>query len=180
VHSGWVIESVAKDTGFGIRVSIYWESGGFGYVATYGHLKKSAYPEIPFNLKNRNYRIAQGEAIGWVDSTGFSTGHHLHLGLYQYKNFVKLNTNNGYQGAIDPWQFVKENYMEFFQVEGEATIVVKNLDGKYYPLATDTELYPYVAKIFGLEGKSLDSVPKDEVQANLGGQAQAGITFVKN
>lgn len=83
-------------------------------------------------------------------------------------------------GTFDNWVLVpkENNKMEFFQVTGEQTLVVRNLDGKYYELATIPEFWPIVAKTFGLEGKNFGFVSRAEVSANYGGKAQAGITFV--
>lgn len=176
-RDGYIIESVTKDTGLGLRVCMAWDYGEYQFVSVSGHLLKSAFPEIPWNLNNKQYFVREGQEVGYVDSTGFSTGDHDHWHGYQYKNGVRLNTNNGYNGAIDLWPYVKENYMEFFQVQNEHTIVMKNLDGKYIQIATSPELYPTVAKIFGLEGKSLEIVTRAEVDANYAGEAKAGISF---
>jgi murein DD-endopeptidase MepM/ murein hydrolase activator NlpD len=176
-HSGYIVEA-NSGTDFGVRTSLYFKADGREYLLIHGHLDNyKPLPRIKWNLKSDHY-VAQGDKIGEVDSTGFSTGHHLHWGLYEYKNGVKINTNNGYQGAIDPWQFVKEHYMEIFQIEGEKTLVLKNLDGLYYTLATDVELYPYVAKILGLKDKNFDIIKKSEVEAKNGGQVKAGLTFI--
>jgi murein DD-endopeptidase MepM/ murein hydrolase activator NlpD len=175
-HNARVIESVTKDTGLGLRVCIAWEADGFTWVAVHGHLQKSAFPEIPWNFDSQ-VQVQAGEAIGFVNSTGFSTGNHLHFMGYQYKDGIRLNTNNGVNGAITLWPYVKENFMEPLQVLGEQTIVLKNLDGKFLQVATSPELYPTVAKIFGLEGHTLESVTRAEVDANLVGEAQAGINF---
>lgn len=177
VHNAYVIESVTKDNGLGLRVCIAWEADGFTWVAVYGHFHKTAFPEIPWDMNNKAFPVKQGDVVGYVDSTGFSTGNHLHFHGYQYKGGVRLNTNNGYNGAITLWPYVKENYMEFFQVQNEHTIVMKNLEGKYIQIATSPELYPTVAKIFGLEGKSLEIVSRAEVDANFAGEAKAGISF---
>jgi len=177
-HSGYVIEA-NSGPGFGTRVTLYWEADGFQWVSVYGHLDNyTPLPKIPYDFKYRGRYVAQGEKVGEVDSTGFSTGDHLHWGLYQYKNGIKLNTDNGYQGAVNPWQYVKEHYMEIFQLEGEKTLVVKNMDGKFYYLATDVELYPYVAKILGIKDKNFAVIKKSEVDANLGGELKAGLTFI--
>ena len=180
VHDGFVVECVAKDTGLGLRVTIRWEADGLTWLATYGHFEKTAFPDIPWNFNNKNYPVKQGDVVGYVDSTGFSTGNHLHFMGYQYKDGVRQNSNNGYNGAISLWPYVKENYMEPLQVLGEQTIVLKNLDGKYFQIATSPELYPTVSKIFGFEGHTLESVTRAEVDANLIGEAQAGINLKLN
>lgn len=178
-HSGYIIEA-NSGSGFGVRTSLYFEADGFEWVLVHGHLDNYIpLPKIPWDYKYRGKYVAQGDKIGEVDSTGFSTGNHLHWGLYQYKNGVKLNINNGYSGAIDPWQFVKEHYMEIFQIEAEKTLVVKNLDGKFYIIATDVELYPFVAKTLGLEGKNFAVIKKSEVESNLAGELTAGLTFTQ-
>jgi murein DD-endopeptidase MepM/ murein hydrolase activator NlpD len=177
-HSGFIVQADSGE-GYGNRVMLMHTEGDTQYLHVFGHLDNwKPLPRIPWNLKYTGKYVAQGEKIGEVDSTGFSNGHHLHWGLYIYKNYVKQNTNNGYQGAIDPWQFVKENYMEIFQIEGEKTLVIKNLDGKFYYLATNPELYPYVAQILGLKDKNFSIVRKAEVEANIGGDAKAGLTFI--
>lgn len=177
-HSGYVIEA-NTGTDFGIRTTLYIEADGYEWLLVHGHLHNyNPLPRIPYNYTNRSHYVAQGDKIGEVNSTGFSTGDHLHWGLYQYKNGIKLNNNNGFQGAVDPWQFVKEQYMEIFQIEGEKTLVVKNMDGKFYYLATDVELYPYVAKILGIKDKNFTIIKKSEVEANVGGELKAGLTFV--
>ena len=180
-HSGYIIEAdgTAAVGGFGIRTSLYFEANGFEWLLVHGHLDNySPLPRIPWNWNNRAHFVIQGDKIGEVDSTGFSTGHHLHWGLYKYKNGIRQENNNGFQGAIDPWQFVKEQYMEIFQIEGEQTLVVKNMDGKFYYLATEPDLYPYVARILGIKDKNFTIIKKYEVELNIGGELKAGLTFV--
>lgn len=61
----------------------------------YWHLQKAAVYDGQI--------IKQGDLIGWGDSTGFSTGNHLHFGLKPCDEKGKpLYRNNGYFGAIDP------------------------------------------------------------------------------
>jgi murein DD-endopeptidase MepM/ murein hydrolase activator NlpD len=174
---GYIVEQAEKETGYGLRISQRVDEGDKHYLLVYGHLERLANPNsIPYNWKNRKYPVKQGQIIGYVDSTGFSTGHHLHFGVYECDiNGKKLNSNNGYQGAIDPMPFIKEQDMEFYKVQGEATIVAK-LNGQYRELATPAELFPYVKRTLGIPD-TLNPIGRDVVNAHLGKQIVVGITF---
>lgn len=64
---GTVLESGFDNGGYGNHVII---RHGYGYESLYGHMKK---------IKVRNGdRVKRGEVIGWIGSTGKSTGPHLH------------------------------------------------------------------------------------------------------
>lgn len=118
-HDGYVIEAATKDTGYGIRVTQYFEEDGFGWEMHYGHMDHHPFPDIGYNLNERKYFVKQGDVIGYVDSTGSSSGHHLHFGLRKYKNGQLLNYNNGYKGGIDPKPFLPTEYPQ----EGDKDMV---------------------------------------------------------
>jgi hypothetical protein len=118
-------------------------------------------------------------------------GYHLHdgkrcilaqpswnIGRQYFHHINEDYFNTGF--TFNPWTLIprKELIMEILQVEGEATLVVKNLDGKYYQIATAPELYPFVAKTLGLDGKSWGTISRAEVNLNLGGDLTAGLTFI--
>lgn len=64
---GVVSESGIDNSGYGIHVII---NHGYGYETLYGHMVK---------IKARNgERVVRGQVIGWVGSTGKSTGPHCH------------------------------------------------------------------------------------------------------
>ena len=79
---GVVKEAGFSDAGFGNHVVI---NHGYGYETVYGHMVK---------VKSRvGQKVKRGEVIGWVGSTGKSTGSHCH---YE----VHINGN-----AVDPVYF---------------------------------------------------------------------------
>ena len=79
---GVVKEAGFSDAGFGNHVVI---NHGYGYETVYGHMVK---------VKSRvGQKVKRGEVIGWVGSTGKSTGPHCH---YE----VHINGN-----AVDPVYF---------------------------------------------------------------------------
>lgn len=100
---------IAAETGTPIfaahsgKVRYITETSGYGKHAritdseketTYGHMSK-------FEGSNRD--VKAGDIIGYVGSTGFSTGPHLHFGLKP----IPQDINNGYKGSIDPMPFLK-------------------------------------------------------------------------
>lgn len=90
-HDGKLVYLEDKDTHGNYK--------GYGKYATITHPEgwRTLYAhQLEFVGTNRN--VKQGDLIGRVDSTGFSTGDHLHFGL-KPKNPVMTN---GYLGSIDP------------------------------------------------------------------------------
>lgn len=79
---------------------------------TYGHMSK-------FEGSNRD--VKAGDIIGYVGSTGFSTGPHLHFGLKP----IPRDINNGYKGSIDP--------MPYLKIMNDNIVIYKN--GSEYQLA---------------------------------------------
>lgn len=110
ISDGWIIEATAKETGYGLRVTEYFEADGFQWVATYGHFQKINFPDIQWtqwDFDRRVNRVIAGQVLGYVNSSGNSTGNHLHLSLQKYKNNNLYEPNNGYGGAVNPLPFLK-------------------------------------------------------------------------
>lgn len=80
-----VISFVGTKTGYGKTVIV---QHGSGYSTLYAHLSR-------FAKIKKGQKVAQGQLIAYVGSTGISTGSHLHFGLY-------LNNR-----AINPLSMVK-------------------------------------------------------------------------
>ena len=92
------LEFFPDKDGYGNNARIYFDDGEKVWDLVFGHLLKfEGLPRMVF----------EGEVIGYADSTGYSTGSHLHFGLRFYKNGEIINKNNGYLGYVDPMPFMK-------------------------------------------------------------------------
>ena len=66
-----VVKEAGFGNGFGNHIII---NHGYGYETLYGHM-------VRFKVRNRQ-RVKRGEVIGWVGSTGASTGPHCHYEVH--------------------------------------------------------------------------------------------------
>lgn len=88
-----VIELVeSKQWGYGNCIVV---NHGYGYKTRYAHLKK-------FKV-TRGQKVKRGEVIGYVGSTGKSTGPHLHYEVI--KNNEPVNPANYYYSDLTPEQY---------------------------------------------------------------------------
>ena len=87
-QSGTVISVIYSNSGYGNHIQIAHGKGkdGATYVTLYGHLKS-------INVKKGD-TVAKGQQIGYMGSTGFSTGTHLHFEII--RNGTKVNAMNYY------------------------------------------------------------------------------------
>lgn len=163
VHDGFIVEATEKTGGYGIRVTQVWEEDGREWLVVYGHQRDySPLPEIPWNYFYRGYPVRKGELIGHVDSTGFSFGHHLHFGLYEYKNGVKLNANNGYGGAIDPMPFLPKEYpTKEFKNMGQIAKQAKGQERRLVIKASTWEQWVEMCKVVGTNPDTVDEEVRD-------------------
>ncbi|MBS1651201.1 MAG: M23 family metallopeptidase [Bacteroidetes bacterium] len=88
-----VIETAdASAQGYGNHVVI---DHGFGYKTLYGHMSRVA--------TKPGKKVKRGELIGYVGSTGLSTGPHVHYEVI--KNGEKINPINFYYNDLTPQQY---------------------------------------------------------------------------
>jgi murein DD-endopeptidase MepM/ murein hydrolase activator NlpD len=89
---GTVITAGSTGNGYGNHVII---NHGYGYQTLYGHMVR---------VKARNGQsVKRGEVIGWVGSTGKSTGPHCHYEVH--KNGEKINPVYFFFNDLTPEQF---------------------------------------------------------------------------
>lgn len=79
----------------------------YGYTTLYAHLSRYAKIRV-------GQRVKQGQIIGYVGSTGLSTGPHLHLGLYLHKR------------AINPLRVIKKTKIGLNKKERKAFFNYRN------------------------------------------------------
>lgn len=127
----------------------YGESQAY-FKTIYWHLL----PNIPVT---NGQSIKMGDLIGYADSTGFSTGDHLHFGLKPMANnepagsWINIEQNNGYLGAIDPLPYFNGRSAQGFHFDkdlelGDSNEDVRQLQLKlkqlgYFPLGQATTGY---------------------------------------
>lgn len=95
---GVVSTRTSSRGGYGNHVVI---DHGYGYETMYAHMSK-------FNV-DRGQKVKRGDVIGYVGSTGRSTGPHLHYEVM--KDGVKINPANYYFNDLSPEEY--EMMLEF-------------------------------------------------------------------
>ena len=80
-----------RSVGAGTVISAGWNSQGYGNLATIRHnaTYTTRYAHQSRIIVKAGQKVEQGQTIGYVGSTGFSTGAHLHYEMI--KNGVKVN-----------------------------------------------------------------------------------------
>lgn len=156
VSDGYLVERIGKETGYGLRISHRFTLWGMEILAVYGHMDHFADEnEFGYDWNSKSHPIKAGEVIGYVDSTGASTGDHLHLSFYvMNKDGFKFLENNGFGGAVDPWPFLQGvNMVYFAHVKGteEYGFVEVTPFEKIYHRGTGPEDIKFQAGKFGLK-----------------------------
>lgn len=155
-HNGTAYYEVDDSQGHGVVIvsdDAYMYNGKLVHYKTiYWHLcdpKKEPYFASPVWLSvgkksnsSKGVPVKKGDIIGYADNTGFSSGDHLHFGLKPIVpgkgatsgdapdvgigNWVNVEQNNGFKGAIDPTPFFPQEKLPE-GVTVSFTQAVKNL-----------------------------------------------------
>ncbi len=110
-----------------------------GYMTLYAHMKS-----FKRGIKN-GVRVKQGEVIGYVGSTGLSTGPHLHFGLYKNGNainpatVVQVTTSKLSGKARTAFLAIKKRYDSEIDTHLSAQTPPKRMDDYQYVYYLDRE-----------------------------------------
>jgi murein DD-endopeptidase MepM/ murein hydrolase activator NlpD len=101
--SSWISEQTAKTSGYGMRITMRVEVDGKFYRITLGHMNKFATNEdFAYDWNNKSRPVRAGQVVGFVDTTGFATGPHLHMSIQEMTaGGGVINAGNGYGGSFD-------------------------------------------------------------------------------
>lgn len=115
-HDGICYPEIDSSGGNGVvlRTEEEYEYGGrtVHFKSIYWHLE-NAYAVVKLGQ-----RVKAGDLIGYADSTGFSTGDHLHFGLKPQEwnesdwTWYNVAQTNGFLGAVDPLPFMNGYFAE--------------------------------------------------------------------
>ncbi|MBL8207217.1 MAG: VCBS repeat-containing protein [Blastocatellia bacterium] len=105
--------AVSVKLGWGYYVVVQHDDGG---KTVYAHLLTSSYPFL-----KEGYTVKKGQVIGYADSSGGSTGDHLHL------EYILFGAINDYRGKVDPDPCIGGNVKVGITVEGQVQGTTQNI-----------------------------------------------------
>ncbi len=148
-HDGYAQYEVDPGGGHGVIVTTNktfdYKDGQAYFKTIYWHLC-DGYKEPQFQSPLQGVpgrQVRNGELIGYADSTGASSGDHLHFGLKvmdknSIGNFYNIEQDNGFLGAIDPSPYF----------DGSTPAMIHNLEKQISLL---TQLIALVKKKLGFK-----------------------------
>lgn len=166
-HDGIAYYEVDEDQGHGVilrneELSDY--LGSQVYMKTiYWHMvdsSKEPQYESPVekyrDLTKQGMPVKAGDLLGYANSTGLSTGDHLHFGLKptlpsepDWQIGSNLVPDNGYQGAIDPTPYFNGLYAEDLNNSPQSTTSPFYVDMSYGFTSNEIVRLQSVLKTFG-------------------------------
>lgn len=104
--------SPIRSVGAGTVTQAGWNSSGYGYLTGIRHNSTytTRYAHQSKIIVKPGQKIKQGEVIGYIGSTGLSTGPHLHYEMIKHGQKI-----NPLDEKLPPSQSIKENNMENFR-----------------------------------------------------------------
>jgi murein DD-endopeptidase MepM/ murein hydrolase activator NlpD len=118
-HDGVASWEIDDKGGWGVVIrtegQFEYKDGQAYFKTIYWHLCTEACHNGAHKIAIKNsQKVKVGDLIGYADSTGLSTGDHLHFGLKAMKLikgvFHNIEQNNGQLGAIDPKPYFNGTY----------------------------------------------------------------------
>lgn len=119
-----------------------------------GNRRLWTYAHLAQNFVTKGEKVARGQLIGIMGSTGNTSGPHLHLGLRAADAIgTPLNTDNGFKGFIDPAPVLA-------QLTGVEQAVLNRADAAkpWMPVNNTAALWKF-AQAHGLQDQQTDEVP---------------------
>jgi murein DD-endopeptidase MepM/ murein hydrolase activator NlpD len=104
----WLTYTNDTDTGYGINI---WGETATEKINGDYYKLEMVFGHFDSIVVKAGRWVQEGELLGYMDSTGFSTGHHLHFGIRPQwskdgNSWSQMFKDNGYFGYIDPEPFM--------------------------------------------------------------------------
>ncbi len=129
----WISFTNENDTGYGINILAETETikiNGEYYKLelVFGHFESI--------VVKAGHWVNEGDLIGYMDSTGFSTGNHLHFGIRPIwsidgNTWKQMFYGNGYAGYIDPEPFLPHIVWDLEEILKPQENNIKNMLQKF-------------------------------------------------
>lgn len=126
-----IVEEISTEVERGLGVGVV-SDDFFSTKDTSSSQVKLRYWHLKSIAVKKGQKIKTGDLVGYADSTGLSSGSHLHLELKQVywsgTEYLNKYQNNGYFGAEDPEPYFNGKYAdEFLKLYGTIVALLQKL-----------------------------------------------------